>query len=336
MLRSPIKPSPLMQMICLLLLANSTIIGICAYSLSTGRWTVNTPGTISLLLSIWMLLALLRLRQMTLTRINAIAGAAQHIMTTGDLSRRIVTAEGSKDLNHLSGVLNGMLDTIEHSMQAVRTASDSIAHDLRHPLTRLRNQIEDLFRNADPDQCPEERNKLADLVAECDKLLGTFQAILRISNIEATRRHSGFRDLSLTELMQDIAEMYEPVATDKDITLLVDALPTRVIGDKDLLFQAFTNLVDNAIKYTPEGGSISIQVQPTEKGGCITITDTGHGISDEHKPHVFRRFYRVDSCRTTPGAGLGLALVQAIIALHKGTITLTDTVPNGLSVTVNL
>jgi signal transduction histidine kinase len=271
-------------------------------------------------------------------RIVAITTTADRIISTGDLTQRIADSDYHDDTasTGLGGTLNRMFDEIETLMHSVRTASDNIAHDLRHPLTRLRNRIEDMREDAERGGCDVQKQKLSDLVNECDALLSTFQAILRISNIESARRHGGFREVNLNALLQDILELYEPVAADKKITLAFDALPTRTIGDKDLLFQAVANLLDNAIKYTPIGGSITITLAPEGNGGILRIADSGPGIADEHKTSVFRRFFRVDAARNQPGTGLGLSLVGAIVKLHQGTITLSDNVPHGLVVKVTL
>ena len=137
-------------------------------------------------------------------------------------------------------------------------------------------------------------------------------------------------------LVQDVIELYEPMAAEKHITIVTDVHPTTTLGDKDLLFQAVTNLIDNAVKYTPEGGNITVQVEPFDTGSRLVIRDSGRGVPDEHKPYIFRRFYRVDASRSTPGTGLGLALVGAIVKLHQGHIFVADNEPTGLSVTVTI
>ncbi|MEJ0009830.1 MAG: HAMP domain-containing sensor histidine kinase [Alphaproteobacteria bacterium] len=270
-------------------------------------------------------------------RINLIAATAERIIKTTDLSQRIPDDKGGDDLSKLSSVLNGMLGEIESLVKGIRTLSDNIAHDLRHPLTRLRNHIEAMKEDvADPGVAVDFEQALSGLIAECDALLTTFQALLRISNIESGKRHSGFRELDLARVVEDVVELYEPLAADKHIHFSFTPQPVRVTGDKDLLFQAFANLVDNAIKYTPEKGDITIAISPREKGGDVIIRDSGSGVSDEHKERVFRRFYRVEESRRAPGSGLGLSLVAAIIKLHRGMVQLHDNQPSGLIVTVTL
>lgn len=268
-------------------------------------------------------------------RMNAIAETASQITRTADLSRRIaVEGKGTDDISRLSLVLNSMLDEIEQLVKGMRTLSDNIAHDLRHPLTRLRNHIDQMRKSTGEES--ELHQELSALMSECDALLTTFQALLRISNIESGKRHSGFKFVDIERLLQDVVDLYEPVAADKSISFSFAPCPLSVMGDKDLLFQAFTNLVDNAIKYTPTGGSIDLAMRLDESGPRIVLKDSGLGVSDEHKQQVFRRFYRIENSRRAPGSGLGLSLVAAIIKLHKGMIQLHDNTPSGLIVTVTL
>lgn len=328
--------NPFMRLICTMQLANLVLIFAKIYGITSGNWVVDSTSWVTLGLSFFIFFGLVWIQRMAGSRIDAIAKTANSIIRTGDITQRIQDPYAGKETLSLITVINQMLDEIEQLMHGVRTASDNIAHDLRHPLTRLRNHIEELRTSVTDEECAEEAQKLSDLVSECDALLGTFSAILRISNIETARRHGGFREVQLHSLMQDVIELYEPIAAEKKITIIIDARPTRAIGDKDLLFQALTNLIDNAIKYTPEGGGISIEIMPHEQGGKIVIRDSGRGIPDEHKPNVFRRFYRVDPARSMPGTGLGLSLVSAIVKLHQGTISLADNTPNGLTITVIL
>lgn len=328
--------NPFLRLLCLMQAANIVLIAVKIYALSNGLWEVDALSCFTLGLTFFIFFGLIWVQYIAEGRITAIASTAERIIRTGDLTQRITDPFSGNGVASLISVLNTMLDEIEQLMQSARTVSDNIAHDLRHPLTRLRNHIEELRTSITDVECAEEQQKLADLVAECDGVLTTFQAILRISNIESARRHGGFRDVNLRCVMQDVIDLYEPIAAEKHITIILDGQPAHTLGDKDLLFQAFTNLLDNAIKYTPENGSISITTTPVEKGGKVVISDTGRGIPDAHKPNVFRRFYRVDPSRTTPGSGLGLSLVGAIVALHQGRIELSDSMPTGLTVTLTL
>ena len=329
------KLSPLLRVICMATAANALLIFLKSYALFSGRWAIDPLSIACYFLTIFVMFALLRLNRIATTRISAIADTANDIVRTGDLSRRIPVRDEGTDVKSLAGILNRMLDEIELLMHGARTVSDNIAHDLRHPLTRLRNRLETL-RDSLAGECPQAQPQLTELILECDTLLSTFQAILRISNIESARRHGGFREVKLNELLQDVADMYEPIAAEKHIALVIEGEPTRTIGDKDLLFQAFTNLLDNAVKYTPQGGNITIALMPHGQGGKVTLTDNGPGIPDPHKLSVFQRFYRIDPSRTEAGSGLGLSLVSAIVKLHQGSIILTDAQPIGLTVTVTL
>ncbi|MFM9889582.1 MAG: sensor histidine kinase [Rickettsiales bacterium] len=269
-------------------------------------------------------------------RINTITETAERIITTRDITSRIPIDNRWDDLGKLAVALNLMLDEIEQLVQSVRQVSDHIAHDLRTPLTRLRNHIEQLDRASTSPVVRQE--EVPQLVAECDGILTTFNALLRIANIESGRRAAVFQPVDLAAVLRDVVELYEPVAHEKQVALSFAYEPVQVKGDKDLLFQALANLLDNAIKYTPEGGVVVARITPgVPQGATITIVDSGPGIADAYKPLVFQRFYRVDAHRAIAGgAGLGLSLVSAIIRIHQGTIALSDREPTGLVVTITL
>lgn len=265
-------------------------------------------------------------------RINAIAATAHAIIATRDLSQRIPIASHWDDFSKLSGNLNLMLADIEQLVASVKQVSDNIAHDLRTPLTRMRNRIEYLRTGEAGNITAED---LTGLSRECDGLLATFNALLRIAMIEARRHPIPFTAVNLANILHDVGELYEPLAGEKSIHFTCCADPVTLMGDKDMLFQAFANLLDNAIKYTPQGGAVSATLVRHAGGSAtLTLTDTGPGIPDSHKPNVFRRFYRVDTCRNQPGSGLGLSLVMAVVASHHGRIRLSDHAPHGLCVTV--
>lgn len=266
------------------------------------------------------------------SRINRIAEAARTIMDTGDLTGRIWIKSSWDDLSNLAQVLNAFLDRIEQLMTGIRQVSDNIAHDLRTPLTRLRNQLE---AHADKQHDTTARGACEELVGEADRLLETFNALLRIANIQTGKRHAGFKDFSFDKMMTDVIELYEPLAEEKQINIRYQIAPYTYYGDPHLLFQAVANILHNAIKYTPAEGAISIHLQTNDRGAILTIADTGTGIADTEKSKVFERFYRVDSSRQADGNGLGLSLVAAIIELHAGAIRLGDGNP-GLIVMIYL
>jgi len=262
-------------------------------------------------------------------RIESINQTSREIMD-GDLSRRVPAAGSGDDFDRLAGNLNRMLDRIEALMEAVRQVSDNIAHDLRTPLTRLRTRLEQV-RSGAVENNPEVIDQAID---DADELLATFSALLRIARIEAGSSPPAFADLDLAGIVRDVAGLYEPVAAEQGKTLAVDGqghAPCR--GDRDLLFQALANLVDNAIKHTPAGSGITLATAVTAAGVELRVADTGPGIPPGLHEKVFQRFYRSDASRTTPGSGLGLSLVRAVADMHHARVELADNAP-GLRVTM--
>ena len=289
------------------------------------------------------------LRQTLRSRLGAINQTSRQIMQ-GDLRRRIATRGTEDEFDELANNLNSMLDQIEHGMEGVRRVSDNIAHDLKTPLARLKNKIEELkFQVAGR---PTEEIALDNIIQEADGLLATFNALLRIARIEYSEQHQAFATLDVNSILSDLLELYEPLVEEKGQSLTVVLGPAiEFEADRDMLFQAFANLIDNAIKYTPEGGEISIRSGLGEGGEnsaevtrdevnngykiwYVEIADDGPGIPEEEHEKVVQRFYRIDPSRTTPGSGLGLALVFAVLKLHKLDLSFADNDP-GLKVRVN-
>lgn len=268
-----------------------------------------------------------------LSRIDSINQTSRDIMT-GDLSRRIPTKGTGDDFDQLADSLNSMLDRIQSLMEGVRQISDNIAHDLRTPLTRLRGRLERLSIAESVDA--EARELLDGAVADADGLLATFSALLRIAEVESGSRRANFEDVALDELVNDVVELYEPLAQDKEqrFNAVVQGGLT-LPGDRNLLFQAVANVLDNAVKYTPAGGTVSVTLSRAPNGAEIAIADTGHGIPEEQRQNVFRRFYRLEAERSAPGNGLGLSLVGAVAKLHQATVRLEDNRP-GLKVVLTL
>ncbi|MDX1590126.1 MAG: HAMP domain-containing sensor histidine kinase [Oleiphilaceae bacterium] len=273
----------------------------------------------------------------TSKRIEVINQTSRRIMN-GHLSLRIPSRGTHDDFDQLADNLNQMLDRIEYLMEGIRHVSDSIAHDLRTPLTRLRSQLEDTLLAV---REPQAQEQVGRAVAEADQLLATFNALLRIARLETGGKATDNAPVDLGALVTDAVELYEAVAEEKDQQLQCQVDGQVVIdGDRDLLFQAVSNLIDNAIKYTPEEGRISVRVGRNQERALIEVADSGDGIPDSEKEKVFQRFYRVGKSRSQPGNGLGLSLVGAVVEMHKGLIELEDRHPGeqppGLRVRLSL
>lgn len=251
---------------------------------------------------------------------NKIANTARDIMETGDLSRRIDIGSQWDDLGNMTAVLNTLLSRVEQLMSGVRQVSDNIAHDLRTPLTRLRQKIESA-----------ESERKEELLKESDHLLATFNALLRISRIETEKQRSQFRSMDLRDVVQDVVEFYEPLAEEKNIALHVSLKSAPMDGDRDLLFQAIANILDNALKYTPPHGRVDIVLAPADGGRIITVTDSGPGVTEGDLTRIFDRFYRTEESRSTTGTGLGLSLVAAAVELHRGHVRAENT-PDGFRI----
>lgn len=297
------------------------------YHLLVGRDMQELDATRSLIvraiawgLAITVMMALaggVMLSRRTMRRLEAINETSRRIMH-GDLSRRIPTRSTDDDFDQLADNLNGMLDTIEELMEDVRRVTDNVAHDLRTPLTRLRNRLENLKSDSDVD-----KSSVEAALADADGLLDTFNALLRIASIESGRRRAAFKSIPLDDVVRDVTELYEPLAEQKQQKLEVSVSDdVRIQGDRDLLFQAFANLLDNAIKYTPQGGSIRVTLEDGASGPRIRIIDSGPGIPEQSRDQVFKRFFRLEESRHTPGNGLGLSLVEAVARLHNASIKL--------------
>ncbi|KAA8982823.1 MULTISPECIES: HAMP domain-containing sensor histidine kinase [Gammaproteobacteria] len=273
----------------------------------------------------------------TTRRIEVINQTAYRIMH-GDLSQRVPTRGTQDDFDQLADNLNQMLDRIEYLMEGIRHVSDSIAHDLRTPLTRLRSQLENTLINL---KDPDVQDQVGEAVAEADQLLGTFNALLRIARLETGGKTLQSEPLELGTLVTDAVELYEALAEEKDQVLDYEVgEEVSLLGDRDLLFQAVSNLIDNAIKYTDEGGRIGVAVRREGGQAVLEVADSGDGVPDHEKENIFGRFYRVGKSRSQPGNGLGLSLVSAVVELHEGHIGLSDAEPGaerpGLKVTLYL
>lgn len=258
---------------------------------------------------------------------NNIGKTAHEIMKTGDFSRRIPVSSAGDDLSNLATVLNDLLERADTLMQSVRQVSDNIAHDLRTPLSRLRNQLDELDSHMKDINDEVGQETTESLIREADHILGTFGALLRIARIESGNREQEFEKVELVPLLEDILELYQPLAEDEGIEVVFTAEPATTWGDPDMLFQVFANLMDNAVKFTPPKGRIELLCRV--KKGCIQVdlADSGQGIVGKDKGKIFDRFYREEKSRCTPGNGLGLSLVKAVMTLHDANIYVEDNNP---------
>lgn len=258
-------------------------------------------------------------------RLSAISSAADSIMA-GDISRRVPESRRRDEFDALAHSLNQMLDRITGLLENLRQLSGDIAHDLRTPLARLRNHLEEsLEESGDPAR---QRERLSSALEQVDKVLALFAAILRISEIEGGRRRASFRSVDLTALAREICETYAPAVEDDGRTLSSNfAHGVRVQGDPELLAQAIINLLDNAQAHTPAGTSIQFLLDRDRGIARIMVCDDGPGVPTEARGIIFRRFVRLDPGRSTPGHGLGLNMVAAIIAMHDGRLEVGDNGP---------
>jgi signal transduction histidine kinase len=253
-------------------------------------------------------------------RIADVNRRVQHIVE-GNLRERLPHTGKDDPFSKLAAIVNNMLDEIETLVHAVAGIGNDIAHDLRTPLTRVRLMLERGRANA---ETLEQLQLVADkAIAGIDKSLAITTALLRLAEIENSRRSVGFGKVALVELVREVAELYEPIADDKSVTLHIDLTHAPTVdGDRDLLMEAIVNLVDNAVKFTPAGGRVEISLLRGNAESILRIRDTGSGISELEREAVLRRFYRSDKLRNAPGFGLGLNLVAAIVKLHGFSLTI--------------
>ena len=262
----------------------------------------------------------------TLANVSATATA----IAAGDLTRRVRLSGRGDEFDQLAETINDMLDRIARLMDGVRQVSNAIAHDLRTPITRARTRLEDAALHA---ATPEDlRAAIERATVDLDGIVAVFQALLRISEIEAGSRRSAFAGFDLAPVLADIAELYGAVAEEKEVALAVE-LPTHLpaYGDQALVQQAVANLLDNAVKFSPPGSTVRLAVRSRGGQVDIVVADQGPGIPEADRTRATERFFRGETARSTPGAGLGLALVQAVAQLHGGALVLEDAAPGLLA-----
>ena len=267
-------------------------------------------------------------------RMVAEVSATAEAIAGGDLSPRVRRTGRGDEFDRMAESINTMLERIARLMDGVRQVSNAIAHDLRTPITRARARLEDAALHAKSET--ELRAGVERAVADLDGVTAVFQALMRIAEIEVGARRSAFAEVDLGPLLADLADLYGAVAEEHGLTLRLDVPDTlAILGDRDLLQQAVANLLDNAIKFSPDGGRIALSAARLDRQVRLSVADQGPGIPEADRPRATERFFRGETARSTPGSGLGLALVQAVALLHEGTLMLEDAHP-GLRATLAL
>jgi signal transduction histidine kinase len=258
-------------------------------------------------------------------RVKAVNQSIERIME-GHVHERLPAQDTADDFDQLANSVNRMLAKIEGLLAEMQGVGDNIAHDLRTPLARVRTLLE---RGRDRARTLEELIAVTDrAIIGLDQAQSIITALLRIGEIEGGQRKSAFGDVDLSELVQEAGELYGPMAEAKQVHFEVQTEPTPLVdGDRDLLIEGIANLLDNAIKFTPPGGTVHLRVADLGEGPVVRVSDTGPGIPPEERAAVMKRFYRVDKSRHVKGSGLGLSIVLAIVKLHDFNITVGDAQP---------
>jgi signal transduction histidine kinase len=280
------------------------------------------------------ILGSLLFRRLLLGKIESISRTGLAIVQ-GDMTRRVPLTGAADEFDLLAETVNVMLDQIAGLMDGVREVSNSIAHDLRTPLARVRGRLEEI---AGAPGLPRERlDDVQQAIAQVDGMMAVFEALLRIAEIDSGARREAFAEMDIAAVVADVAEFYGPLAQEREIacTAAVGA-PLAMVGDRHMISQAIANLLDNAIKYTPAGGTVAVRVARVADRAEISVADSGPGIPDAEKPRVSERFYRLERARGAPGSGLGLSLVAAVARLHGGALRLEDNRPHGLVAVLTL
>ena len=307
--------------------------------MGAGRWSIALVVVLGLAGGFFV-------TRRVLKRVDAMTATANTIMQ-GDLSGRLPVAGTNDELDRLAENFNSMLERIEALMRGLKEVSDNIAHDLKTPLTRLRNRAEEALRMGEDES--QYRAALESTIEESDALIRTFNALLMIARAESGHARENMTEFDAADIARGVGELYEPLADDKGLTLRVEATqPAPVRGNRELVSQALANLVDNSIKYAapngagtgdpaPNGVQPEIVVRATGEGDRIllSVADEGPGIPEADRSRVTERFVRLEQSRSLPGSGLGLSLAQAVARLHGGELRLEDNHP-GLRSTLSL
>ncbi len=288
------------------------------------RALVLTTGLmVALGLASWLFVS-----RRVLKRIDSVAATSRQIMA-GDLSGRLEITGTGDEFDRLAESLNTMLGRIERLLTGVKEVSDNIAHDLKTPLTRLRNRVEAALAKAGSEA--EYRDALEATIEDADQLIRTFNALLMIARVEAGSSDAQFAEIDAASIAADVFELYEPLAAEAGVSLDIDAPdPVQLPANRELLSQALANLVDNAIKYATQAEKeplVAIAVARRDGSAILSVSDNGPGVSAEDRVRVTERFVRLEESRSKPGAGLGLSLVSAVAHLHSGSLQLGDNDP---------
>jgi signal transduction histidine kinase len=294
---------------------------------------VDATITAAALITAMSLAAAVLIGRQFLKRIDAVTATAARIMD-GSLNERLPAIGMGDEFDRLALNLNTMLDRMQSLMEGLRQVSSDIAHDLRTPLMRLRRRLEAAM--VAKEGGPERQGLLEEAIDQLDEILSTFGALLRIAQVEGGTGREGFRRLDLSELMERVRQAYEPVAEDagKELSAKITTA-VAIAGDEELLCQLISNLIENAFAHAGQSDAVQLGVQVDGGRAVLSVADRGPGVPEEERAKVMRRFYRLDNSRTTPGAGLGLSMAQAIAQLHGGEIELGDNAP-GLVARVRL
>ena len=268
-----------------------------------------------------------------LRRVDGVAAASREIID-GDLTRRMPVSGSGDEFDRLSDTLNHMLDEIEQLVTGMRAVTDSVTHDLKSPLTRLKSSLELALRQSSP-EAAETRSAVTRAIAEADAVLATFDALIAIARAEAGTGRAAMESVDLSAVVNDMADLYRPLAEQKGISVTVNiAEGCRISGHQQFLSQAVGNLLDNAVKFTPAGGGIAIAL--SRDPARLIISDSGPGIAAADRARVLQRFVRLDASRSAAGSGFGLSLVAGVAKLHGAELELSDSDLGGLSVQLTI